>query len=302
MLSLTFRRLQVFAAVVDCGGFAAAARRLGIAQPSVSAHVQRLEEDLQSPLFERRSGSQATLTDAGRRLLAHAREVLASAAKFEEEVGRGGPGSQRSIVLMCQRTVANSVLSEAFAAFANRHRDIRMAVRIGTQEEVLAGVRAGAFDVGCILGDSGTEGLASRFVGRQSFVVIGAPDHPLARRRSVPPADVARCDFVGPPHNSLFGQTCRKLLGSIGIENIRIVSEATEFRPVRDLAAAGLGLCCSLTNAVRSDLEAGHLVVIDIDAPPLFIDVRQVVHANRRRSEPMRRFSDFLAEVGASWT
>ena len=299
MLSLTVRRLQVFAAIVDCGGFAAAARRLGIAQPSVSAHVQRLEEEMQSPLFDRRSGGSARLTEAGRHLLAHARDVLASASKLEAEVGRGKAGPQHSLALLCQRTVANSVLSEAFAIFANLHRDIRMTVRIGTQEEVLEGVRGGAFDIGCMLGNVEINGLSSRFVGRQSFVVLGAPSHPLAGRKAVPPAEVSRCDFVGPPHNSLFGQTCRKLLGSVGIENMRIVSEATEFRPVRDLAVAGLGLCWSLANAARSDIEAGRLVVIDIDAPPLFIDVRQITRADHQRSEPMRRFSNFLAEVGA---
>ncbi|HWG07037.1 MAG TPA: LysR family transcriptional regulator [Beijerinckiaceae bacterium] len=300
MLSLTVRRLQVFVAIADCGGFAAAARRLGIAQPSVSAHVRRLEDEMQSPLFDRRVGGTALLTEAGRRLLAHARDVLSSASKLEAEVGASAAGRQRSLTLLCQRTVANSVLSEAFATFANRHRDIRVTVRIGTQEEVLDGVRRGAFDIGCVLGTVDVDGLTSRFVGRQSFVVIGAAGHPLAGRRKVPPAEVSRCDFVGPPYHSLFGQACRKLLGSVGIENVRIVSEANEFRPVRDLAVAGLGLCCSLANAARAEIEAGRLVVIDIDAPPLFIDVRQIMRANYERSEPMRRFSNFLAEVSAS--
>jgi molybdate transport repressor ModE-like protein len=47
------RRLQVFVMVAETGSFAAAARQLGISQPSVSGHIQNLERELPAPLFVR---------------------------------------------------------------------------------------------------------------------------------------------------------------------------------------------------------------------------------------------------------
>ena len=89
MISLSSRALQIFVAIVDAGSFAGAARRLGIAQPSISAHVKGLERETGARLFDRTSGRQAMLTEAGRSLLVHARDQLERTARLEQELAAG---------------------------------------------------------------------------------------------------------------------------------------------------------------------------------------------------------------------
>src|SRR5215467_6704919 len=108
MLYLTLRRLQVFVRVAETGSFAAAARQLGISQPSVSTHIQNLEKELAGPLFVRESGRRATLNDGGRKLLVHARSILASAAKLEQ--GDRKQSGAQALSLVCQRSLANTVM------------------------------------------------------------------------------------------------------------------------------------------------------------------------------------------------
>ena len=55
--NVTIRQLRVFTTIVDAGGFGAASEQLDIAQTSVSAHIQAIEEQLGQPIFLRRPGS-----------------------------------------------------------------------------------------------------------------------------------------------------------------------------------------------------------------------------------------------------
>src|SRR6478752_4662107 len=72
---MKFRQLECFIAVVDEGSFTRAARRIGIAQPSLSQHIKALEEELDGTLLERLPRG-VSLTPAGRALLPEARIAL----------------------------------------------------------------------------------------------------------------------------------------------------------------------------------------------------------------------------------
>ncbi|MFZ1881578.1 MAG: LysR family transcriptional regulator, partial [Gaiellaceae bacterium] len=65
---MNFRQLECFVAVVDEGSFTRAARRIGIAQPSLSQHIKALEEDLNGRVIDRLPRG-VSLTPAGRALL-----------------------------------------------------------------------------------------------------------------------------------------------------------------------------------------------------------------------------------------
>lgn len=301
MLYPTLRRLQVFVKVVETGSFAAAARHLGISQPSVSSHIQNLEKELAGPLFVREPGCRPILSDGGRKLLVHARSVLASASKLEEGVAERKQHGVQTLSIICQRSLANTMMRETLARFARQHRDIRTAVRIAFQEDVIADIRSAAADVGYLLSNVPVPGVTSRLIGRVRFVVFAAPDHPLARRQKIPPAELGEFEFVGPPDRSMFGRTVAAMLQSIGVERMNIVSEGTEFSVVRDLTVAGMGLCCSLEASVRGDVASKQVIVLDIDAPPLCADVLELTPARNGGEHPVRLFSELLNKEAGGW-
>jgi molybdate transport repressor ModE-like protein len=299
MLYPTLRRLQVFVTVSETGSFAAAAKHLGISQPSVSSHIQNLEKELAGPLFERESGRRAVLNASGRKLLLHARSMLASASKLGEGAGNRKPHGTLAIV--CQRSLANTVMREPLARFAREHRDIRMAVRIAFQEEVITNIRNGTADVGYLLSNTPIAGVRSKLIGRLRFVVFAPPNHPLAARKRIPAAELREFEFVGPPERSMFGRTVAAMLQTIGVDPLNIVSEGTEFSVVRDLCVAGMGLCCSLEASVRADVASGQVIVLDIDAPPLSADVLELTPARTGGDGAVRLFSELPNAEAGGW-
>ncbi len=294
MQYVSLRRLGIFATVAEAGSFAAAADRMNIAQPSVSAHIDALEQALGGKLFERRRGATPILTELGRICLTHARDLIAASDRMSADVKEHLDAARASVVFACQRSLATSALSGAIADFARLRRDIGLTLRIGYQEDVAREARDGAVDIACLLSNAEIPGLPTRVIVREELVIVAAATHPLATRDRVPGAEIVRQDFVGSPPTSAFGREVLGLLRDAGVPRVRTVAQATDYQSLREFVIAGVGIACTLRKAVAPDAAAGALAIVKLDAPPLLMDVR-LAHPPGRRAKPqVEAFTRFL--------
>jgi DNA-binding transcriptional LysR family regulator len=157
-----------------------------------------------------------------------------------------------------------------------------------------ADVREGAADVGCFLSNEEVRGLSSQVIGSERLRIVGARSHPLARKRKVKPAEIAKYGFVGPPPGTLFGRTVNRLLSDIGIRDVKVTAQATEYQFVRELVAAGVGLACSPEKNIEADVRAGVLSFVDVDAADLVIGIRVISSPNRPPSPQTAVLIDYL--------
>jgi DNA-binding transcriptional LysR family regulator len=291
--SFTLRRLEVFVAVSESGGFRAAAQKLNMTQPSVSVHMQALEEQAGGSLFDRRRGRGVDLTELGHTFLRHARQLLVEADEMTNDLSRVRREADRRVAFACQRSLTH-LLSSLLADFAGRHPDIELLTRVGREEEIIELCRAGTVHTGLLLSNRDVLGLPSYVVGRQELVIVASPEHALAGHTNIPPADIAGHSFVGAPDNSLFGRETVELLEKLGIHPINMASRATEFEFLRALVIAKVGIYCCVLDRVKGDLERGDLVALSVDAPRLFMDVRQVLSGGHRMSASVKLFGEFL--------
>jgi DNA-binding transcriptional LysR family regulator len=288
----TLRRLEVFTVAAECGGFRAAADRLGMTQPSVSAHIEALEREVRGALFERRRGRSGCLTELGRTFLDHARKLLAEADSMAADVAKTRVRREQRIVFACQRSLTD-VMSPLLAEFASQHREIELVTRVGRQEEVIELLRSAAADIGLCLSNDEIPGLRSVVIGEQQLVVVAAPNHPLARGRRIAPSELNRHDFVGAPENSLLGQQITRLLSGVGAGSIPVVSRATEFEVLRALVLREVGLYCCLHCHVAGDIAAGRLVALSLNSPPLTLCMRQAFPERRQSTGAVSAFAAF---------
>jgi DNA-binding transcriptional LysR family regulator len=291
---ITLRRLEVFVAVAERGGFRAAAQTLDMTQPSVSVHMQALEEQAGGVLFDRRRGRGVVLTELGHTFLRHARQLLADASAMTQDMSRAQTEAERRVGFACQRSLTH-LLPSLLADFVGRHPEIELLTHVGSEEDIIELCRSGAVHTGLLLSNRGDHGVFSTVVGQQELVIVASREHPLAGRRCIPPAEIAACAFVGAPDKSLFGIETRALLSNVGIAPIDIVSRATEFEFLRALVMANVGIYCCVRARVAADLERGHLVALSIDAPRLLMDVRHVVADRHRMSASVKLFGQFLS-------
>lgn len=98
MSAITLDQFKVFVAIVDQGGFAAAARELSRTQSAITYTMRKLEEQTGLALFDR-THYRPTLTDAGQSLLPHARKVLDDVSDYRLHAEGIAQGVEPSLVI-----------------------------------------------------------------------------------------------------------------------------------------------------------------------------------------------------------
>jgi DNA-binding transcriptional LysR family regulator len=273
MISASPRRLSVFKSVVDLGGFNAAATRLGIAQPSVGAHIRALETQVGQPLFHRQRGSRPRLTKAGEALYTFAVESLRRSEEATHALDDLRKTGAREIAIAVHRDLVADRYSEWLVAFAKRHPKARIVTRTGTIEDVISLIRERQVVVGFFLSSGPVEGMKSEVLAHEPRLLVVSPQHPLAARPRVSPEEIARYPFVTGLKGSRFFELTDAALRQIGIKAYEIAMELQDAMAVKEMVRHGAGIACVPARTVRGEIAAGVLVPLKLvtDVPPLEI-------------------------------
>jgi DNA-binding transcriptional LysR family regulator len=127
---LDVRQLRHFLAIADTGTFTAAAERLHISQPGLSASIRQLERRLGAQLFIR-TRRRAELTEAGRDLYAGARRALATLDALESHVRRGPGVTKSTISVGSIPSFAGLELAALISRFTAENPDVDVAIEVG---------------------------------------------------------------------------------------------------------------------------------------------------------------------------
>jgi DNA-binding transcriptional LysR family regulator len=177
--------LQAFARVAEGGSFSIAADALNLTQPAVSKRIALLETQLDCKLFDR-AGRQITLTEAGRALLPHAQSVLQEirAAKRHIQDLRGGVTGV--LTMGISHHLGLHRLPPILKKFTQAYPDVRLDIDFLDSEEAYERVLLGEVEMGVItLAPEPKPSLDQLILWRDELVITVAPDHPLAKVRTL---------------------------------------------------------------------------------------------------------------------
>jgi DNA-binding transcriptional LysR family regulator len=163
-------------AVVDEGGFAAAAEALGKSQSTVSHGIQRLEQALGTAVFKIQ-GRRAVLTDVGEMALRRARALLDEASDIERMAATLAAGVEAELHIAVDAIFPNQVLLPAIADFTEEFP--------GTRIELVESIISGAADlikhgrVHLAITPHVPQGWLGEHLIRLEFICVASPEHPL---------------------------------------------------------------------------------------------------------------------------
>ena len=146
---MELRALEYFVAVADAGGFSRAARLLGVAQPALSRQVRALEVELRQNLLLR-NGRGAETTEAGRRLLAHARGILHQVERARRELDDVKDEPVGHVVIGLPPSFARVLSAPIVRDFRQRFPRASVAIVEGLSTSIHEGVVLGRVDVGML--------------------------------------------------------------------------------------------------------------------------------------------------------
>ena len=255
--------LKSFVAVAEELHFGRAAEKRHIAQPALSRHVQRLEGELGSNLFDRDRRNVA-LTEAGRIYLGEARAILERVEGARRRVERARRGEVGEISFGYEAATLYNVFPDIVRLYRERYPNVALFLHEMVTEDQISAHAEGRIDVGLIHPEFTPEGLEGEIVFREPVVVALPDTHPLAGEARVEVSDLAADPFIlfprrfGPKkHDNMVG-----LCAAAGFAP-NIVQEAESKQGMVGLVAAGIGV--SLLPASVSSLRRSGVVYAEID-------------------------------------
>ncbi|MDO6485950.1 LysR family transcriptional regulator [Shimia thalassica] len=261
------KHIRSFLRVLDLGGFSRASRSLNIAQPALSQHVRRLEEQLGVTLLIR--GPQgATPTQAGRNFATKARQILELVDSAERqfkggadtlfgEVSLGLPGS------VCP-VLATPVIVEAKRRFPN----IRLLVSELMSGDLADMLREGRMDIAILFNVAETDDFTSCELAIESLHLVGAAADPALSEGTVSASLLSELAFVGtrPPHGLRL--LIERWSNETGI-SLSVDIEANSPAVLIEMAAQGACYSILAPAAIQRDVETGHLSTAQVVDPPI---------------------------------
>jgi DNA-binding transcriptional LysR family regulator len=229
-------QIRYFMAIVETGGFTKAAERLFVSQPSLSAGIKKLEQELGVTLFER-GGRRAVPTTAGKFFLEKAtiilREYEATLQKLKEFQ------QQPTLRIGTIRSIRITRLADLLSTFQRQHPTVLFKLLDGSVHQLREWLAAGDIDLAITVLDQ-EKSKTSQPLFQQRRMLAVSKTHPLAQRNSVKLADLTGQPFIQRSHCELFAET-EQLLESKAIQSpITYCAEHEEW--VIALVAAGLGI------------------------------------------------------------
>src|SRR4051794_8458082 len=147
MRSLNLDQLRAFVEVIERGGFTAAAKGLNLTQPAVTHQVHELEQRFKVKLLER-LGKRTYLTEAGERLMEHARHLLEEDMRANEAMRRFDDGWLGRVRVGTSMTVLMYLLPPLLRRLKTEHPQLEINLKGGLTATTLALLRTNALDLG----------------------------------------------------------------------------------------------------------------------------------------------------------
>jgi len=200
---MDLRHLEHFVAVAEARNFTRAAERLHIVQSAVSASIRTLERDLQAELFNRTT-QRVELTDAGAMLLPLARRILAEVQTARELVAdvRGGLRGTLTIGTMQALSGGPLDIPRLLAGFRESHPLLQIHLRYAAKGsvELAEQLRDSQLDIAILsLPDRRPAGISTTPLAREPMVLVCAPEHRLAKRKSIRISELGGESFIDHP-------------------------------------------------------------------------------------------------------
>lgn len=292
---MDLRQLDYFVHVAELGSFSRAAALLSIAQSALSARVRHLEVELQQPLLHR-NGRGVTPTEAGKRLLQHARGILMQVNHTRDELAalRGAPAGR--LVLGLPPTIARLLTVPWLKRFGGLFPSASTGLMEGMSASVTEWVSTGRADIGMVFNPQPSPSLEIVPVLNEAMFFV-APRGARVRGKAIPLRTVPRYPLVIPSRPNANRMLIDVELGHLGLKPT-IALELDSIASVLDAVREGYGYAVLPPTSLRSYGALESFVVRPIVRPRLLIQISLIVSAQRPTTPLAQQALKVLHELG----
>jgi DNA-binding transcriptional LysR family regulator len=238
MRSLSLDQLRAFVEVIERGSVTAAAKQLNLTQPAVTHQLQELERRFKVELIER-IGKRVYLTEAGEKLMAHARHLLDVDANTNADMRRYGQGWLERVRVGTSMTVLMYALPPILRRLKTDHPQLEINLKAGLTSSTLEMLKTNALDLGICALPVDDPAFETVHLFDDELVAI-LPDNIKEVPKKVTPEFLAACPLILGNDASALRKTVTTWLTRAGAPP-KPVMEFDNVEAIKSLVAVGLG-------------------------------------------------------------
>ncbi|MEC7288836.1 MAG: LysR family transcriptional regulator [Pseudomonadota bacterium] len=258
MLNLLW--VRSFLTVVETGSFQAAANQLGLAQPTISLHIQKLEDQLGTTLLQR-SRNRCRPSSSALAFIPHGESLLALNQRAVDSV------KAQTVRVGASSNIGIYLLQPYLKTYQHKQAE-PFELSIDKNSRIADLLETGQLDIGLMEWWDRRPGFEAKSWRCEPLVLIVAPDHPWAGRTLVTREELKAVALLGGEPgtgtgrllNAYFGTTWQPLAPGLQLGSTEAVKQAVR---------CGLGVSLVLRSCVDAEVRAGSLVALSLDPPGL---------------------------------
>lgn len=297
---MEFKQLEAFVAVVENKSFSEAARQLNLTQPTISAHIQTLEQELNSRLLIRTT-KKLTITQRGLQLYDCASNMLNMRKNIIDEF----TGHNKKIIDLAVSTIPSSyLLPEILGAFTKQISDIYFHSWQSDSLGAVSRVLDGSVDL-ALIGNTFDEPDCYFIPFRQDKLVIATPvnDHYLQLEKKSKSGALEFSDFLKEPFIMReTGSGTKKEIDryleerNIPASSLRIVARMNDLEAIRKSVAGGLGISILSACSARDLADTHQILMFPLNSEKAVRTFYIVYSKNRILKPHVKQFLKFVKD------
>jgi len=259
-------RLKVFFTVATRLSFTKAASELFITQPAISKHIQELEEEYKTKLFER-NGSKIALTKAGETLLKHTKKIFEIYREIDFDLSTFSNERKGLLRLGASTTIAQYIISPLLARFHQKLEAVKVNLLNGNTEQIENALLNKEIEIGIVEGQSKNPSIKYTQFIRDELVLVCNPSNPLIKRKEIAPDDLKSLRFLLREQGSGTLEVIEYALKpfNIKIDQLQIEMQLGSTESIKSYLLNSDCVAFMSIHAVAKELKNKELQVIDID-------------------------------------
>lgn len=266
---MDFHQLRIFMEVARQKNFTRAAENLFLSQPTVSIHIRKLEEELETPLFKR-SKTGFELTESGKLLFHYGQQLLETRDEALSALSEESRVIKGHLQIAASSVPGAYILPHLLQDFCCRHPEVTFSLLLRDTSQVLQSIIDCTYDIG-FTGEPGLQGKLGRVrLLEDQLILVAAPSleekiPALKGEKGDLPVvslyDCAKLPFLlrepGSATRMVFEEALKK--EAAGFAGLTVIGYLESQEAIKEAAKAGLGLTVISQRAVRDELATGLL-------------------------------------------
>lgn len=286
--------MKTFMSIVKLGNFSQAAQFLGYTQSTVTTHIQLLEKEFNTVLFER-FGHQLMLTTDGERLYDYAEQITKLAEDTKNELDNfaipRGP-----IIIGMPESLCRYYLTDLLKEYVSLYPDVDLKLKLGIGSDFRNLLRKNMMDIAFFLEKKISDvDLVSQLLWPEPIVMVASPHHPLAKLEQVRVKDLHRQVLVFTDSGSSYQTVLKEYLAKASVHP-RTILEIGQIATIKQFVMGNLGITILPVTAVREEIAGGELVALKWQDIDLQTNAYLVYHKEKWLSHSIQAFIKLVQE------